>query len=205
MNSIHNNIKFTKEEDIEVSYFPFLNIKITKGNGQFRTSTYYKPTHTGVCTNWYSFTPRKYKKTTCWKISFQPNWLIPVLANLSWKRFPMVQIMIQKRFQLWERWKYFWFFRILVSSRYELKRVSLPFFKVLIIKLILKSSLELPIVYQICFELKTLYLKGPSVVYGIYCTNCSDYYVGNSKRHLKKRFEEHRDVRKPTAVSSAVS
>ena len=40
-----------------------------------------------------------------------------------------------------------------------------------------------------------------SVVYGIYCTNCSDYYVGKTKKHLKKRFDEHRDVRKPTAVS----
>ena len=52
MNSILNNIKFTKEEETEVSYFPFpFDIKITKGNGQFRTSTYYKATHTGVYTN----------------------------------------------------------------------------------------------------------------------------------------------------------
>ena len=101
-------------------------------------------------------------KTTCWKISFQPNWLI-LCWQTSWKRFPMVQIMIQKRFQLWERWKYFWFFRILVSRRYALNRVSLPLFKVLIIKLILKSSLKLPVVYQICFELKTLYLKGSNL------------------------------------------
>ena len=29
-----------------------------------------------------------------------------------------------------------------------------------------------------------------------------NYYVGKTKRHLKKQFDEHRDVRKPTAVSS---
>ena len=29
-----------------------------------------------------------------------------------------------------------------------------------------------------------------------------DYYVGKTKRHLKKRFFKHHDVSKPTAVSS---
>ena len=41
-----------------------------------------------------------------------------------------------------------------------------------------------------------------NVVYGVYCTDCQEYYVGKTKRHLKKRFDEHRDIRKPTTVSN---
>ena len=57
LNSVHPNITFTKEEESGES-FPSLDIKIQKENSRFSTSTYYKPTHTGVYTNWYSFTPR---------------------------------------------------------------------------------------------------------------------------------------------------
>ena len=49
------------------------------------------------------------------------------------------------------------------SLRFEKSVTSFLLFKVLIIKLILKSSLKLPVVYQICFELKTLYLKGSNL------------------------------------------
>ena len=62
LNTLHQNIVFTKEEQSdELRYFPFLDVKITKNGQSFQTSTYYKPTHTGIYMNWYSFTPRKYK------------------------------------------------------------------------------------------------------------------------------------------------
>ena len=62
INNIHPNIVFTKEEQVnDLSYFPFLDVKVTKIGKTFLTSTYYKPTHTGLYTNWYSFTPRLYK------------------------------------------------------------------------------------------------------------------------------------------------
>ena len=32
-----------------------------KNGNKFMTCTYQKPSHTGLYTNWYSFTPRKYK------------------------------------------------------------------------------------------------------------------------------------------------
>jgi len=40
------------------------------------------------------------------------------------------------------------------------------------------------------------------LVYGVYCTDCTDFYVGKTKRHLSTRFKEHRDFTKPTAVTS---
>lgn len=60
MNSLHPNIKFTMEEENNC-FLPFLDVKVTKVDGKFITSTYYKPTHTGLYTNWYSFADRKYK------------------------------------------------------------------------------------------------------------------------------------------------
>ena len=39
------------------------------------------------------------------------------------------------------------------------------------------------------------------LVYGVYCTVCTDFYVGKTKRHLETRFKEHKDLRKPTAVT----
>ena len=38
-------------------------------------------------------------------------------------------------------------------------------------------------------------------MYGIHCTDCKSFYIGKTKRHLEKRFKEHNDVRKPTAVT----
>jgi len=39
------------------------------------------------------------------------------------------------------------------------------------------------------------------LVYGVHCTDCPAVYVGKTKRHLGKRFKEHLDVRKPSAVT----
>ena len=127
MNSIHNNIKFTKEEEIEVSYLPFINIKITKEMVNFepeRTTNQLTRASAKIGTALHHANTRKQLVEK--SVSSQIGWFL--CWQTSWKRFPMVRIMIQKRFQLWERWKYFWFFRILVSRRYALKRVSLPFF-----------------------------------------------------------------------------
>ena len=62
MNNQHKNIKFTKEEEKhDMQYFPFLDIALMKEGESFKTSTYCKPTHTGLYMNWYSFSPRRYK------------------------------------------------------------------------------------------------------------------------------------------------
>ena len=73
LNGLHANIKFTKDEESENS-LSFLDIKIMKREGKFVTSTFYKPTHTGVYMNWYSFAPRKYKIN-----------LVKCLLNRAWK------------------------------------------------------------------------------------------------------------------------
>ena len=41
--------------------FTFLDVQIIRSTTGFITKTYYKPTFTGLYTNWYNFTQQKYK------------------------------------------------------------------------------------------------------------------------------------------------
>ena len=42
------------------------------------------------------------------------------------------------------------------------------------------------------------------MVYGVYCSDCPDMYVGKTIRHLQTRFYEHFDMRKTSAVKNHV-
>jgi hypothetical protein len=62
LNSQHKTIKFTMEKEVNNS-INFLDVKITKNSdNSISTSTYRKPTFTGVMLNWNSLTSMKYKK-----------------------------------------------------------------------------------------------------------------------------------------------
>ena len=65
LNSCHPNIKFTMETE-EKGQLPFLDVLLSKQSasdrqGSFITSVYRKKTYTGLLTNYFSFTPFKYK------------------------------------------------------------------------------------------------------------------------------------------------
>ena len=62
LNRQHNTIKFTMEKQLK-NEINFLNIKIKRDdlNSTFITSTYRKPTFTGVMLNWNSLTSIRYK------------------------------------------------------------------------------------------------------------------------------------------------
>ena len=59
INKQHPNIKFTKEYNTD-GVIPFLDVSISNKNG-LKTSTYHKPTYTGLLTNFKSFVPYNYK------------------------------------------------------------------------------------------------------------------------------------------------
>ena len=65
LNSCHPNIKFTMETQ-DKGQLPFLDVLLSKQSasdhqGSFVTTVYRKKTHTGLLTNYFSFTPFKYK------------------------------------------------------------------------------------------------------------------------------------------------
>ena len=61
LNSIHPNLKFTKEEENE-GKLPFLDVVITKTSHGIETTVYKNPTFSGLYTKWHSYTPTKYKR-----------------------------------------------------------------------------------------------------------------------------------------------
>ena len=65
LNSCHPNIKFTMETE-DKGQLPFLDVLLSKQTasdhqGSFITSVYRKKTYRGLLTNYFSFTPFKYK------------------------------------------------------------------------------------------------------------------------------------------------
>ena len=61
MNSRHQNIKFTFEEEHN-NKTAFLNISVTKVGNELQTSLFRKKTFTGVYLNFNSHLPSEYKK-----------------------------------------------------------------------------------------------------------------------------------------------
>ena len=60
LNSIHRNINFSYESEID-GQLHFLDVNIQFCSGKFITTTYTKPTNTGLHTLWSNFTPKLYK------------------------------------------------------------------------------------------------------------------------------------------------
>ena len=60
-NSIHPNLKFTKEEENKEK-LPFLDVLITKTSQGIETTVYKMPTFSGLYTKWDSYTRTKYKR-----------------------------------------------------------------------------------------------------------------------------------------------
>ena len=56
----HTNIIFSFETEKQ-NQLPFLDTLLIKSHDTFTTSTYQKPTYTGLLTNYFSFTPLSYK------------------------------------------------------------------------------------------------------------------------------------------------
>jgi len=61
LNSVHDNITFTKELECGDS-LAFLDVLIEKSQTGIQTTTYRKPTHSGLYTHWTSFIPHYQKR-----------------------------------------------------------------------------------------------------------------------------------------------
>ena len=88
MKNLHNNIKFTVKEEINDT-LPFLDVKMTRINGQYTCSTYHKATHTGLNTTPNSASDEKYRSklinglTRCiWQIGLNYEMINKDIDNL---------------------------------------------------------------------------------------------------------------------------
>ena len=71
LNLQHANIKFTSEIEMNNS-LSFLDIKIVRENNKFTTSVYWKPTFSGVFTNFENFILNSYKYALIFTLLHRP-------------------------------------------------------------------------------------------------------------------------------------
>ena len=73
LNEIHSNIKFTSENQ-NYKCINFLDVLVDNSSTTIATSTFCKPTNTGLYSKWSSFVSRRYKHT-----------LVDFLLNCAYK------------------------------------------------------------------------------------------------------------------------
>jgi hypothetical protein len=214
-NSRHRSMKFTYEIENN-DQFSFLDICITRKNGNFETSTYRKPTFSGVFTNFNSFIDLRYKKSLLHTLLFRSFSLssnyekfhqeIEYLKNIfkqnnyptsfidtSIRKF-LKNIYTEKEVPVSVSKK-----EILIvlpylgslSSSFKRKINScfvdlLPYCKA---KIVFKSNNRLSSIFS--FKNKIPKELCSNLVYKFSCGSCNVSYIGKTNRHLKVRACEH--------------
>jgi len=221
LNSLHKTIKFTMEKQINDS-LNFLDVKLTRNmDGSVSTSTYRKPTFTGVMLNWNSLTSIKYKKGLINCLLDRSNKICSsneqkilemedlrniLLAN----NYP--SLVIDKQFEKFEKYKQLNVDKI-TNPDEKIKYLSLPFINDKSETIARKiqetvrshfSNINLRVAFKSPATLSSHFpfkdkVTDPSklsmVVYHLKCKNCDADYIGQSKRICNIRMDEHQ---KPT-------
>ena len=93
-NSIHPNLKFTKEEENERK-LPFLDVLITKTSNGIETTVYKKPTFLGLYTKWDSYTPTKYRRNLINNLLHRAHQMCSSFTLLH-KEFNQISLVLEK-------------------------------------------------------------------------------------------------------------
>jgi hypothetical protein len=218
LNKQHPSIKFTMEKE-ENSTLNFLDVKIQKKKDlSFTTSTYRKPTFTGVMLNWNSLTSIKYKigLISClldrsFKIcSSEKQKLIEMehLRELLIRNNYPNQI-IEKEFDRFLKSKSLSLEKT-IDPEIKIRYLSLPYMndKSEIIARKLKElvkehfhKVNLRVAFKAPAELGDHFpfkdkvddpKKLSGVIYHLKCKNCTDSYIGMTTRTFLKRLAEHK-------------
>jgi hypothetical protein len=219
MNSLHQNIKFTVELE-ENDCLPFLDVLVAKtSDGKISTSVYRKKTFSGLYMKHDSFVPASFKRSLIYGLLnrafricsshelFQHE--ITVIKNILLSNgFPSTNInrLVKK------------FLQKKHNPQFDLPLLG-PEKRPLFLSLpycgqnsnILKRQLEriigkiapwakLNITFKPSFRLSVLsklkssvpLLNRSNVVYKINCLDCSDFYIGMTRRRVHKRLKEHK-------------
>ena len=230
LNSLHN-LKFTSECEKDGN-FHLLDVNIKCMNGQFYTSTYVKPTNTGLYLLWSSFTNNSFKMGLFYCLllrSFRicSNWMLfhneiiwltSVFLNLSYPRFLLDRIL--NRFlakQHSDRLVRF-------GPMLRLLFVHLPFMGVLskriqtqlnLMMMRVAPFIKLHVVYYNRCTIHSLFNKSlrinipvllrSNVIYMMRCSDFSASYIGKTKIKLHTRVCEHRAALKGRGFSCIIA
>ena len=219
INNKHPNIKFTMDTEQD-DKLPFLDLLIKKENGHILTSVFRKKTFTGLGTNFYSYTPLKYKITAIKTLIHRgfkhcSNWLLfhsemdylqKYLSNNSFPGqlfFRILHDFLESHFKP----------RLsIVTVPKDIRYISVPYlgvkqgkFDMELKKIIskfypfldLRISPVNPVSISSFFKFKDPLPVGirSRVIYMFTCPACcAGTYIGCTIRHLRARFSAHKGI-----------
>jgi hypothetical protein len=228
LNNIHPNILFTVERESE-HRLQFLDVFIEFSNGRFITSTYKKPTSTGLYVMWDSFTPLCFKMAT-----------IKSLFDRSFRICSTTSLLVKEKLQLIHDFhnkldfplhvlynvydKCFTRFHgdklVKFGPTKQKVYISLPYIghvyckkvKRLLHDVIAKNKclVDLKIVFVNKYNIGSLFKFKDKlsrdltshVVYGLRCMDCQAEYFGCTTRLLPVRVQEHKHALKGVRTSA---
>jgi len=227
-NGYHPRLKFTCEIENN-NMLNFLNTTVIRtDNGKLLTNWYRKPTFSGRYINFHSSHPFIHKLNTIKNLvdhavllsdeQFHRTNLSIVQTILENNSYPSHIIVneIDKRYKILKNNKF-----LIISDRIsdnrlnKMKTVTFPYVRNLSedIKSILRNMIDVS--FTIPKKLDTVIRKGKDridvkrvtqVVYKIDCINCDMAYIGQTKRHVATRINEHKNnIKNSTGNFSVVT
>ena len=221
VNSQHPNIKFTcdKEKD---STLPFLDINIQKGDNEFTTSIYRKPTFTGLFSKYYAFSSKQNKENLVYTLTVRAfnicsNYfkldaeLIFLKDVLQKNGYPLNFIeysigkMLKKlycsdidkkmNFDVPKAKVYFSTFYLGEISKQlsnDIKKIVSQSYPQVNLLIIFKTHSTIG--GQFTFKDKQPLLNRSNLIYRYTCQCCKAFYIGKTERQLGVRIAEHTGV-----------
>ena len=215
LNTIHNQIQFTKELEIHNS-LTFLDVFIEKTNSGIKTSTYHKPTKTNLLTKYTSFSPLHYKQnlvnnllqrsySICNSYTTIDSEFQSIKDTLLKNGYPLsfidkcIREFFNRKFnpkrpkQTQTKPSTYLLFRLpyLGSISYHIEKelhqytkTHLPDSKLRFIHNTNKLK------QQFLIKDRQRQLTRSNIVYRLNCS-CGSFYIGQTRRNLVKRLEEH--------------
>jgi len=220
INTIHPNIEFTKEDELE-NKLSFLDVQIIRSQASYQTRQYFKPTDTGLYTTPFSQCDEKYK-----------NSLIQNLTSRAWRigsNYLNAITDIENNINRLKKCGYAENkIRSIVSKTVEKERsqqprpkeeelpvpsIKLPFangYKELrrkISTLFTTNTCKPRVIFEtrkissyFSNKCPTPHSISANIVYKFQCHGCDATYIGETKRHLHTRIIEHNQASRKSAI-----
>ena len=226
LNSLHDNLKFTSECEKDGNFY-FLDVNIKFMDGQFYTSTYVKPTNTGLYLFWSSFTNNSYKMGLFYCLLLRSfgicsNWILfhneiikltSVFLNLGYPRFLLDRILnrfLAKQHSdrlvrfgpmlrlLFVRLPFMGLLSKRIQTRLNLMMRVAPFIKLHVVSY---NRCTIRSLFNKSLRTNIPVLQRSNVIYMMRCSDRLACYIVKTKRKLHTRVCEHRAALKGRGFS----
>ena len=216
LNSRHPNMSFTYETEVD-NKMPFLDVEITRHDNKFQTSTYRKPTFSGVYSNYQSYLPVEYKRGLLLTLLYRALTISSSYIDFHGEVVKLKEIWQKNGYPLFfiDKCVYLFLDKLFMNKckvkdtktkkevqislmylgaislqvRKRLRNIFRSLLPEVSFKIVFSSNQRL----QNCFSFKDRlpFDIQSLVVYKFTCSTCNCTYVGKTKRHFLVRAYEH--------------